>query len=231
MVGVAIAFAVALAWCILSLWLGPALGFVDRPDDVLKTHRTPAVPLGGVGVFLGVLAGSLVEGFFSPWLAAAMVVLLVLGLVDDRSGLDPRAAAPRGGGGRCHAGGWRRPPRVWPRRAGGGGDAGGGGGECGQPLRRARRVAGLGRLGDRCGAARPGLDAGGGARSFRCCWQRPAPGCSSSIGTRLGCSSATTAPTWSAFSSSTGWRRSPPVARAALGSRWRRSSSESPPST
>ena len=90
MVGVAVAFAVALAWCILSIWLGPALGFVDRPDDVLKTHRTPAVPLGGVGVFLGVLAGSLVEGFFSPWLAAAMVVLLVLGLVDDRSGLDPR---------------------------------------------------------------------------------------------------------------------------------------------
>ncbi len=90
MVGVVIAFAVALAWCVLSLWLGPALGFVDRPDDVLKTHRTPAVPLGGVGVFLGVLAGSVVEGFISPWLAVAMAILLVLGLVDDRAGLDPR---------------------------------------------------------------------------------------------------------------------------------------------
>jgi UDP-GlcNAc:undecaprenyl-phosphate/decaprenyl-phosphate GlcNAc-1-phosphate transferase len=89
-VGIVVAFAVALVWCLLSLWLGPALGFVDRPDDLLKTHRTPAVPLGGVGVVLGVLAGTLVEGFFSPWLAAAMVVLLVLGLVDDRSGLDPR---------------------------------------------------------------------------------------------------------------------------------------------
>ncbi len=90
MVGVVIAFAVALAWCVLSLWLGPALGFVDRPDDVLKTHRTPAVPLGGVGVFLGVLAGSVVEGFISPWLAVAMAILLALGLVDDRTGLDPR---------------------------------------------------------------------------------------------------------------------------------------------
>ena len=90
MVGVVIAFAVALAWCVLSLWLGPALGFVDRPDDVLKTHRIPAVPLGGVGVFLGVLAGSVVEGIVSPWLVAAMAILLVLGLVDDRAGLDPR---------------------------------------------------------------------------------------------------------------------------------------------
>ncbi len=91
MVGVAVAFAVALAWCILSIWLGPALGFVDRPDDVLKTHRTPAVPLGGVGVFLGVAGrvagrrGSSRRGWLRRWWSYWFSDWWTIG-----SGLDPR---------------------------------------------------------------------------------------------------------------------------------------------
>ena len=46
---------VSLAWCAFAIWLGPRIGYVDRPDDpTLKAHERPAVPLGGVGIFLGV---------------------------------------------------------------------------------------------------------------------------------------------------------------------------------
>jgi UDP-GlcNAc:undecaprenyl-phosphate GlcNAc-1-phosphate transferase len=64
--------------------LGPALGFVDRPDGFLKSHEQLAVPLGGVGIFLAVQLGMALEGDFDPGLLAASALLLVLGLVDDR---------------------------------------------------------------------------------------------------------------------------------------------------
>ena len=86
----ALAFALSLGWCILSLRLGPRLGFVDVPDESeLKVHRRPAVPLGGVGIFLGVHAALLAGDRFDPGLTIATGVLLLLGLVDDRFGLSP----------------------------------------------------------------------------------------------------------------------------------------------
>jgi UDP-GlcNAc:undecaprenyl-phosphate GlcNAc-1-phosphate transferase len=74
----------------MAIWLGPRIGYVDRPDDPsLKAHDRPAVPLGGVGVFLGVFLASLAVGELDLGLLLASSVVLVLGLVDDRRGIEP----------------------------------------------------------------------------------------------------------------------------------------------
>jgi UDP-GlcNAc:undecaprenyl-phosphate GlcNAc-1-phosphate transferase len=85
-----IAGVVALVWCGFAIWLGPKLGFVDRPDDEgLKPHGRPVVPLGGIGVFAGVHIAMAVGGIFDWWLLAASGIVLLLGLVDDRRPLPP----------------------------------------------------------------------------------------------------------------------------------------------
>jgi UDP-GlcNAc:undecaprenyl-phosphate/decaprenyl-phosphate GlcNAc-1-phosphate transferase len=79
-----------LAWCTLAIWLGPRIGYVDLPDDpTLKAHERPAVPLGGVGIFLGVHLAALATGELDLGLLLASTVVLVLGLVDDRRGVEP----------------------------------------------------------------------------------------------------------------------------------------------
>ena len=90
MASLIIAGLVSLAWCALAIWLGPRIGYVDRPDDpTLKAHERPAVPLGGVGVFLGVHLASLARDDLEIGLLLASSVVLVLGLVDDRRGVEP----------------------------------------------------------------------------------------------------------------------------------------------
>ncbi len=81
-----------LIWCLFALRFGARLGYLDDPRQDragLKVHRRPVVVLGGVGVFLGFHVGSVVQGTFEPLLAGATAVLLVLGLVDDRRGVNP----------------------------------------------------------------------------------------------------------------------------------------------
>jgi UDP-GlcNAc:undecaprenyl-phosphate GlcNAc-1-phosphate transferase len=81
---------VSLAWCAVAIWLGPKIGYVDRPDEpTLKAHERPAVPLGGVGLYLGVHLAALMTGELDLGLLVASSVVLVLGLVDDRRGVDP----------------------------------------------------------------------------------------------------------------------------------------------
>ncbi|NND04391.1 MAG: undecaprenyl/decaprenyl-phosphate alpha-N-acetylglucosaminyl 1-phosphate transferase [Acidimicrobiia bacterium] len=85
MAAVAVAILIALGWAALALWLGPLFGFVDRPDsNELKVHTRPAVPLGGVGVFLAIHTAMAMEGIYDAGLAAATGGLLLLGLLDDR---------------------------------------------------------------------------------------------------------------------------------------------------
>jgi UDP-GlcNAc:undecaprenyl-phosphate GlcNAc-1-phosphate transferase len=69
--------------------LGPVLGLVDRPDGVLKTHQAAAVPLGGVGVLLGTHVGLGLVGRLDPLLLIGTLVLVAVGLADDRFGLSP----------------------------------------------------------------------------------------------------------------------------------------------
>lgn len=90
MAGLIGAIFIASAWCWFATWLGPRIGYVDKPDgSSLKVHETPAVPLGGVGVFAGFHLGSLIEGVFDWTLFGASAIVLVLGLIDDRRGLPP----------------------------------------------------------------------------------------------------------------------------------------------
>jgi UDP-GlcNAc:undecaprenyl-phosphate GlcNAc-1-phosphate transferase len=85
-----IAAGVSLAWCLVAIWLGPRIGYLDRPDDpTLKAHERAAVPLGGVGIFLAVHLAAITRGELDPVLLLASGVVLVLGLVDDRRGLSP----------------------------------------------------------------------------------------------------------------------------------------------
>ena len=90
MAGIAVAVIVSLSLAAAALRVGPRLGFVDRPEDgSLKAHTRPAVPLGGISVFLGVHTGMTIEGIYDPGLSTATGGLLVLGLLDDRFQLAP----------------------------------------------------------------------------------------------------------------------------------------------
>jgi UDP-GlcNAc:undecaprenyl-phosphate GlcNAc-1-phosphate transferase len=82
--GVALAVLLSAFIGAAMIRLGPVLGFVDRPDGHLKSHEHPAVPLGGVGIFIAVHAGMALEGEFDQGLLVASGILLILGLVDDR---------------------------------------------------------------------------------------------------------------------------------------------------
>jgi UDP-GlcNAc:undecaprenyl-phosphate GlcNAc-1-phosphate transferase len=87
---VIVAAAISLIWSFVAIRLGPKIGYLDRPDDpVLKTHEQPAVPLGGVGIFLGVNIAAMTRGGLDLTLFLATGIVLVLGLVDDRRGLPP----------------------------------------------------------------------------------------------------------------------------------------------
>ena len=91
MASVGLAFAVSLIWGALGVRLGSRWGFVDQPGvDELKTHERPAVPLGGVGVFLGVHAAALLRSDWDWYLFAATSALVLLGLIEDRIGLSLR---------------------------------------------------------------------------------------------------------------------------------------------
>lgn len=89
MVGLITAGALSAIWCVVAIRLGPAMGFVDVPNSDLKVHRRPAVPLGGVGVFVGVHTALTVDDRFDAGLLGASGILLVVGLVDDRRSISP----------------------------------------------------------------------------------------------------------------------------------------------
>lgn len=111
----AVAFVVTLLATPLMRRLAIQHGVVDRPSEARKVHRIPIAYLGGVAVFLGLLAGvftSYIGGAFAteggtfcihesaahpeqsqvPILSvvAAMAIVCVTGLVDDVKGLYPR---------------------------------------------------------------------------------------------------------------------------------------------
>ena len=91
MVGVVVAFAFALLWCATAIWLGPRLGLVDRPTgNELKIHTRPTPVLGGVGIFGGVHLGMAVENVFAPALFVGTLMVMALGLADDRLDLPPK---------------------------------------------------------------------------------------------------------------------------------------------
>jgi UDP-GlcNAc:undecaprenyl-phosphate GlcNAc-1-phosphate transferase len=89
-----IALAVSVVGTAALVHAGPRLGLVDHPGD-LKVHGRP-VPLAGVALAAGVVAGvwSVTPTPSRGWVAAAVVVALLGGLVDDLRPLSPWARIP-----------------------------------------------------------------------------------------------------------------------------------------
>ncbi len=94
------AFALAATW--LCKKIAIKFGIVDRPDDLVKTHKEPIAYLGGVGILIGLIVGALAgigclrnEELFSPalkWLLGILaggVIACFVGLADDIFDLKP----------------------------------------------------------------------------------------------------------------------------------------------
>jgi UDP-GlcNAc:undecaprenyl-phosphate GlcNAc-1-phosphate transferase len=98
-----ISFAGSLAATWLCKKVAIKFGIVDRPDDLVKTHKEPIAYLGGVGILIGLMLGTLAgigclrnEEVFSPelkWLLAILgggVIACFVGLTDDIFDIKPR---------------------------------------------------------------------------------------------------------------------------------------------
>lgn len=109
-----VAFLVTMLSTPLVRRMAISQGIVDLPDANRKLHAMPIAYLGGVAVYLGLMAGlfysyaantfpflmefhqttHLIDGVFPqivpPWLALGMTVIVLVGLIDDVSGISPR---------------------------------------------------------------------------------------------------------------------------------------------
>lgn len=113
-----IAFVVSLLATPIMRRLAMANGVVDRPSEARKSHRLPVAYLGGVAVYLGVLAGilvsylatlknsggiidfheagtqHLVDGYYHAPLPISILlgatIIMLTGLIDDVMGISPR---------------------------------------------------------------------------------------------------------------------------------------------
>jgi UDP-GlcNAc:undecaprenyl-phosphate GlcNAc-1-phosphate transferase len=109
-----VAFLVTLCATPIVRRLAVANGIIDRPSDPRKIHRMPIAYLGGVAVFLGIVAGIfysyfglrfeglvnfhktsyLFEGYMPfpvpVWILVGLTVITLVGLWDDVHGVSPR---------------------------------------------------------------------------------------------------------------------------------------------
>ncbi len=112
----AVAFLVTVVATPLVRKLAVANGIVDHPSEERKIHKMPIAYLGGVAVYLGIVAGiialyfgadipglvqyheisqeHLIDGFSYPivplWLTLGMTSIVLVGLFDDITGIPPR---------------------------------------------------------------------------------------------------------------------------------------------
>ncbi|RKT45280.1 undecaprenyl-phosphate alpha-N-acetylglucosaminyl 1-phosphate transferase [Thiocapsa rosea] len=73
--------------------LAPMIGLMDHPGERRKVHRNSVPPIGGIAIFSGLAASTLLAlPFTAPHLygMAGAALLVVVGAFDDRFGLGPR---------------------------------------------------------------------------------------------------------------------------------------------
>ena len=87
-VAIAIAFVVAVILTVLAIPLALKLGIMDEPN-ALKIHSKGIPRLGGLGVYGGLLAGSLTSGDFDAWVLTGASLMFIVGLIDDRLTISP----------------------------------------------------------------------------------------------------------------------------------------------
>jgi len=98
-----VSFVGSLAATWLCKKIAIKFGIVDRPDDLVKTHKEPIAYLGGLGMLIGLSVGILVgidclryEEFLSPalkWLLGILaggVIACFVGLADDLFDMKPQ---------------------------------------------------------------------------------------------------------------------------------------------
>lgn len=110
-----VAFLVTLLATPVMRRLALSHGVIDHPTDPRKVHRVPIAYLGGVAVYLGIMAGIFVSyfgvfdstiveyhdvvkaapgmldnRFVPPWVLLGLTVIMVIGLIDDVTGISPR---------------------------------------------------------------------------------------------------------------------------------------------
>ena len=96
-------FVSSLAATALCKKIALKFGIVDRPDDLVKTHKEPIAYLGGVGILIGLIVGILTgvvclidEEFFNPamkWLLGILAggaIACFVGLTDDIFDIKPK---------------------------------------------------------------------------------------------------------------------------------------------
>ncbi len=112
----AIAFLVTVLVTPLVRKLAVANGIVDHPSEARKIHKMPIAYLGGVAVYLGIMAAlvfsymasdyegiieyhpmrteHMTDGMYNPivplWIAFGMTSIVLVGLLDDITGIPPR---------------------------------------------------------------------------------------------------------------------------------------------
>jgi len=99
----AASFVGSLAATWLCKKIAVKFGIVDRPDDLVKTHKEPIAYLGGVGMLIGLIIGVLAsigclknEVFFSPVLKLLLgivgggAIACFIGLADDIFDIKPK---------------------------------------------------------------------------------------------------------------------------------------------
>jgi len=98
-------FLVALVFTPIMQMVAMQYGIVDNPDRLRKVHQTPVAYLGGVAIFLGLLAGLAISQYLtlhrrepgwptsSPGIKFSIVlgalIIVILGLWDDLLGVKP----------------------------------------------------------------------------------------------------------------------------------------------
>lgn len=88
----AAAFAAALAMTGPAIWLARKLNIVDMPNG-RKVHTVPTPRIGGIAIYLGFVAGSLLLGVYTRQVAAVLVagsVVFLTGLIDDYKDISPK---------------------------------------------------------------------------------------------------------------------------------------------
>tara|TARA_R110002072_G_scaffold42064_10_gene117954 strand:- start:97696 stop:99111 length:1416 start_codon:yes stop_codon:yes gene_type:complete len=112
----AVAFLVTVLVTPLVRKLAVANGIVDHPSEARKIHKMPIAYLGGVAVYLGIMAAlvfsyiasdydgiieyhpmsteHMTDGMYNPivplWIAFGMTSIVLVGLLDDITGIPPR---------------------------------------------------------------------------------------------------------------------------------------------